>query len=77
MCIYVCALMYPYTGSLVFSRTYLLKKYSTHSQIVVASDTQGNAVTANDLCISGALAVLMKDTVQPTLMQTMEGTPVS
>ena len=33
-------------------------------------------MTANDLCISGALAVLMKDTVQPTLMQTMEGTPV-
>ena len=26
---------------------------------------------------SGALAVLMKDTIQPTLMQTMEGTPVS
>ena len=59
-----------------YSGTDLLKKYSTHSQIVVASDTQGNAVTANDLCISGALAVLMKDTVQPTLMQTLEGTPV-
>ena len=46
------------------------------SQIVIASDTRGNAVTANDLCIAGALAVLMKDTLQPTLMQTMEGTPV-
>eukprot|EP00042_Codosiga_hollandica_P053829 m.715088 g.715088 ORF g.715088 m.715088 type:complete len:928 (+) comp58785_c0_seq1:1751-4534(+) len=45
-------------------------------KIVFASDSQGNPVTANDLCIAGALAVLMKDTIQPTLMQTMEGTPV-
>ena len=43
---------------------------------MIASDKAGNAVTANDLCISGALAVLMKDTLMPTLMQTMEGTPV-
>lgn len=45
-------------------------------KIVFASDTKGNPVTALDLGISGALAVLLKDTVEPTLMQTLEGTPV-
>lgn len=45
-------------------------------KIVVASDKAGNPVTCLDLGISGALAVLMKDTIYPTLMQTMEGTPV-
>eukprot|EP00049_Salpingoeca_infusionum_P017983 m.355260 g.355260 ORF g.355260 m.355260 type:complete len:927 (-) comp17207_c0_seq1:155-2935(-) len=44
--------------------------------IVVASDTEGTPVTAADLGVSGALAVLMKDTIKPTLMQTLEGTPV-
>jgi formate--tetrahydrofolate ligase len=33
-------------------------------------------VTADDLGVSGALLVLMKDTIQPTLMQTIEHTPV-
>ncbi|TDH00452.1 hypothetical protein EPR50_G00188640 [Perca flavescens] len=33
-------------------------------------------VTAEDLGVSGALAVLMKDAIKPTLMQTLEGTPV-
>lgn len=33
-------------------------------------------ITADDLGVSGALAVLMKDAIQPTLMQTVEGTPV-
>jgi len=45
-------------------------------KVVVASDKAGNPVTCLDLGISGALAVLMKDTIYPTLMQTMEGTPV-
>uniref|UniRef100_A0A183CT53 GatB_N domain-containing protein n=1 Tax=Globodera pallida TaxID=36090 RepID=A0A183CT53_GLOPA len=45
-------------------------------KIVVANDRQGNPVTADDLCVAGALAVLMKDTVKPNLMQTLEGTPV-
>ncbi|GAB6026043.1 C-1-tetrahydrofolate synthase, cytoplasmic [Chamberlinius hualienensis] len=45
-------------------------------KIVIGSDKSGNPVTADDLGASGALMVLMKDTIRPTLMQTMEGTPV-
>lgn len=45
-------------------------------KIVVAASKQGQPVTACDLGVSGALAVLMKDTIKPTLMQTLEGTPV-
>ena len=44
--------------------------------IVVALDKQGNTVTADDLGVAGALTVLMKDAIKPTLMQTLEGTPV-
>jgi methylenetetrahydrofolate dehydrogenase (NADP+)/methenyltetrahydrofolate cyclohydrolase/formyltetrahydrofolate synthetase len=36
----------------------------------------GAMVTAEDLGCAGALAVLMKDALDPTLMQTIEGTPV-
>ena len=36
----------------------------------------GNPVTADDLGVGGALTVLMKDAIMPTLMQTLEGTPV-
>ncbi|XP_013411639.1 C-1-tetrahydrofolate synthase, cytoplasmic-like [Lingula anatina] len=45
-------------------------------KMVVASDKEGNPVSADDLGVSGALAVLMKDAIKPTLMQTLEGTPV-
>ncbi|KAF8136357.1 P-loop containing nucleoside triphosphate hydrolase protein [Boletus edulis] len=48
--------------------------------IAVASECMavkgGDAVTADDIGVGGALAVLMKDTVKPNLMQTLEGTPV-
>ena len=44
--------------------------------IVVASDINQNPITADDLGIGGALAVLMKDAIKPNLMQTLEGTPV-
>ena len=44
--------------------------------MIVASSRSGAAVTADDLGVGGALAVLMKDAIQPTLMQTLEGTPV-
>lgn len=33
-------------------------------------------VTVDDLGVAGAVAVLLKDAVDPTLMQTLEGTPV-
>lgn len=45
-------------------------------KIVVALDKEGRAVTADDLGVAGALTVLMKDAIKPTLMQTLEGTPV-
>ncbi|KAG8444206.1 hypothetical protein GDO86_009407, partial [Hymenochirus boettgeri] len=45
-------------------------------KMVVANDRRGCPVTAEDLGITGALAVLMKDAIKPTLMQTLEGTPV-
>ena len=44
--------------------------------MVVAPDTKGEPVTADDLGITGALVALMKDAIKPTLMQTLEGTPV-
>ncbi|CAI9714702.1 C-1-tetrahydrofolate synthase, cytoplasmic-like [Octopus vulgaris] len=44
--------------------------------MVVASSKTGVPITADDLGVSGALAVLMKDTIKPNLMQTLEGTPV-
>ncbi|CAJ0935596.1 unnamed protein product, partial [Mesorhabditis belari] len=46
------------------------------SKIVIASDKQGQPVTADDIGITDALTVLMRDTVRPNLMQTLEGTPV-
>jgi methylenetetrahydrofolate dehydrogenase (NADP+)/methenyltetrahydrofolate cyclohydrolase/formyltetrahydrofolate synthetase len=45
-------------------------------RMVVASSRQGDPVTADDLGVTGALAVLMRDAIRPTLMQTLEGTPV-
>ncbi|KAI6175903.1 Formate--tetrahydrofolate ligase [Aphelenchoides bicaudatus] len=46
------------------------------SKMTVATDKYGNPVTADDVGCTGALAVLMKDAIKPTLMQTVEGTPV-
>ncbi|XP_071507229.1 C-1-tetrahydrofolate synthase, cytoplasmic-like [Diadema antillarum] len=45
-------------------------------KIVVASNKQGEPVTADDLGLGGALTVLMKDAIKPNLMQTLEGNPV-
>ncbi|XP_069494320.1 C-1-tetrahydrofolate synthase, cytoplasmic isoform X2 [Ambystoma mexicanum] len=45
-------------------------------KMVVASSKQGEPITAEDLGVSGALCVLMKDAVKPNLMQTLEGNPV-
>lgn len=44
--------------------------------MVVATSKRGEPVTADDLGVGGALAVLMKDAIKPNLMQTLEGTPV-
>uniref|UniRef100_A0A8C8R8M4 C-1-tetrahydrofolate synthase, cytoplasmic n=1 Tax=Pelusios castaneus TaxID=367368 RepID=A0A8C8R8M4_9SAUR len=45
-------------------------------KMVVASSKNGEPVTTDDLGVTGALTVLMKDAVKPNLMQTLEGTPV-
>ncbi|KAL4441199.1 hypothetical protein ABPG77_011436 [Micractinium sp. CCAP 211/92] len=45
-------------------------------RIVVGSSRAGLPVTADDLGVGGALTVLMKDAIMPTLMQTLEETPV-
>ena len=45
-------------------------------RMVVASSKSGEPVTAEDVGCAGAMAVLMKDAIKPTLMQTLEGTPV-
>jgi len=42
-------------------------------RMVVAFDRKGEAVTAEDLGVAGALAVLMKDALKPNLMQSLEG----
>ncbi len=44
-------------------------------KMVVGTDRKGDPVTADDLGAGGALTVLMKDAIMPTLMQTLEGTP--
>ncbi|KAG6866919.1 hypothetical protein C0991_003834 [Blastosporella zonata] len=44
--------------------------------MVVATSKQGDPITADDIGVSGALAVLMKDAIKPNLMQTLQGTPV-
>lgn len=44
--------------------------------ILVAYTCGGEPVFARDLKAEGAMAVLLKDAVQPNLVQTLEGTPV-
>jgi formyltetrahydrofolate synthetase len=43
-------------------------------RMVVATNKRGEAVTAEDLGVAGAITVLMKDAIKPNLMQTLEGT---
>lgn len=44
--------------------------------MVVAYSKAGEPVTADDLGCGGAMTVLMKDAIMPTLMQTVERSPV-
>ncbi len=43
--------------------------------IVAAYTTKGRPVTAEDLKVAGAMTVLLKDAIKPTLLQTLEHTP--
>jgi formate--tetrahydrofolate ligase len=44
-------------------------------RVVVASTYDGTPVTAEDLRVAGAMAVIMKDAIKPNLVQTLEGQP--
>ena len=41
----------------------------------MCSGADGTPVTAEDLGAAGAMAVLLKDALQPNLLQTLEGGP--
>lgn len=45
-------------------------------RMVIGTSRAGGPVTADDIGVGGALAILMKDAIKPNLMQTLEGTPV-
>jgi formyltetrahydrofolate synthetase len=45
-------------------------------RIVVAEARSGAPVTAEDLRVAGAMTVIMKDAIEPNLVQTLEGQPV-
>lgn len=44
-------------------------------RMVIGTNRAGESITADDVGVGGALAVLMKDAIMPNLMQTLEGTP--
>ena len=45
-------------------------------KITIGMNKSGKPVTAEDLGVAGAMAVLLKDAIKPNLMQTLEGQPV-
>ncbi len=45
------------------------------SRMTIGSTHDGEAVTAEDLKCAGAMTVLLKDAIKPTLLQTIEHTP--
>lgn len=49
---------------------------SRMARIIIGESRGGRPVTAADLRCAGAMTVLMRDAIMPTLMQTLENTPV-
>ncbi len=45
-------------------------------KITVAYDVRGNPVTADDLEVAGAMCAFLRESINPTLLQTVEGQPV-
>lgn len=45
-------------------------------KMVCAYSKSGTPITADDVGVTGSLAILMRDAIKPNLMQTLEGTPV-
>ena len=44
-------------------------------QIILGFDSEGNSVTVKDLGIAGSIVVLLKNAINPNLVQTIEHTP--
>ena len=44
-------------------------------RIVLATTTDGKAITADDLGVAGSMTVLLRDAIKPNLLQTLEGGP--
>ena len=44
-------------------------------RMVLATTRDGTPITADDLKVAGAMAVLLKDAIKPNLLQTLEGGP--
>lgn len=45
------------------------------AKIIVAYTREGKPITAGDLEVAGAMAILLKDAIKPNLVQTLENTP--
>lgn len=45
-------------------------------KMVIGSNFDGEPITTEDVGCAGAITALLKDTIKPNLMQTLEGTPV-
>ena len=65
-------------GSLYYylMASFIADMRSKLGEIVIGTSRAGVPITADDLGIGGALCVLMKDAIMPTMMQTVEHTPV-
>ncbi|UCB57760.1 MAG: formate--tetrahydrofolate ligase [Candidatus Omnitrophota bacterium] len=44
-------------------------------RIILATTKEGKPVTAEDIKVAGAMAVLLKDAIKPNLLQTLDNTP--
>ncbi|MEW6357222.1 MAG: formate--tetrahydrofolate ligase [Planctomycetota bacterium] len=45
------------------------------ARIIIGTDKKKNPITAEDLGVAGAMTVLLRDAIKPTLMQTLEHSP--
>lgn len=45
-------------------------------RVILAYNTNGETITAEDLEVAGAMTVLLKNAINPNIMQTIENTPV-
>lgn len=53
-----------------------MKDLKTRLQrIIIGSSTEGNPITASELEAAGSMSLLLKDTLKPNLVQTLEGSP--